>query len=424
MTLRKCAENLIFTFLILVAISLVANPAHASPKFRTLYNFTGGSDGRLPVGVPAVDNDGNLYGTTCIDCSNPGGTIFELAAPKTRGGSWTESTLYTFPSNGIGYPTSITIDKDGTLYGAGGGQNTRGFIFRLTPPRDRGGSWTYNLLYELQSGSNGSAIQGDLVLDAEGNLYGATEEGGDLSCDNGYGCGTVFQLERPTKKNGKWNYKVLYAFIGQPDGMQPFAGVTFDQEGNLWGTTSEGGSNGWGTVYRMKPPKKKGQQWTEKVIYSFNEYNDDIISPEGPVAFDSSGNLYGTTPLGGDPNCQAGLGCGVVFELSTPTWTYQTLYEFQGGDDGINPQGYIVFDSKGNLYSTTTEGGGGKGDSDVAFELTPSSIGGAWTETVLHRFIGAPGPNSGLTWGKWGELYGATWLGGKYDDGSVFELQP
>jgi len=409
---------------ILIAFTLVANSAQAGSKYRTLYTFTGGSDSRYPIGVPAVDKDGNLYGVT-FPSDNPGGTIFELAAPKTPSGEWTESTLYTFPSNGIGYPTSITFDKDGTLYGAGGGPNTFGFIFRLTPPKDGGDSWTYDMLYELQSGSDGSAIQGNLVLDAEGNLYGATELGGN-DCTDNQSCGTVFELERPTKKNGKWNYKVLYAFTGQPDGMQPFAGVTFDHEGNLWGTTWEGGSNGWGSVYRMEPPKKKGQQWTEKVIYSFNESNDDIISPEGPVAFDSSGNLYGTTPLGGDPDCQGSLGCGVVFELSTPSWTYKTLYEFQGGNDGIDPQGYIVFDSKGNLYSTTTRGGGGKGYSGVAFELSPSSTGGAWTETVLHRFI-APlggGSNYGLTWGKWRYLYSATQSGGKYYDGAVFELQP
>ena len=123
MTPRRCSETLIFTLATLVAIALFASPARASQKFRTLYTFTDGSDGRFPHGVPAVDKDGNLYGVTCINCSDPGGTVYKLTAPKTQGGKWTETTLYTFPSNGIGYPTSLTIDKDGTLYGAGNDHN-------------------------------------------------------------------------------------------------------------------------------------------------------------------------------------------------------------------------------------------------------------------------------------------------------------
>jgi hypothetical protein len=139
MTPRRSSETLILTFATLVAITLFASSASASQKFRTLYNFTAGSDGRLPHGVPAVDKDGNLYGVTCINCSNPGGTVYELTAPKTQGGKWTETTLYTFPSNGIGYPTSLTIDRDGTLYGAGNDPAINGFIFRLTPPKRHGG---------------------------------------------------------------------------------------------------------------------------------------------------------------------------------------------------------------------------------------------------------------------------------------------
>ena len=119
--------------------------------------------------------------------------------------------------------------------------------------------------------------------------------------------------------------------------------MTFDQKGNLYGTTNYDGAYGYGAVYRVSPPKKKGRTWTETVLYSFDSGNDIGANPIGPVTFDVSGNMYGTTGAGGDHNCQAGYGCGVVFELSPPSkkgdaWIYATLYAFQGGDDGIIPQ--------------------------------------------------------------------------------------
>ncbi len=108
-----------------------------------------------------------------------------------------------------------------------------------------------------------------MVFDADGNLYGATELGGDLSCRQ-HGCGTVFELKRPTKDGGKWRLSVLYTFTGTPDGAQPFAGITFDRKGNLYGTTILDGAYGWGAVYRVSPPQKKSKTWTETVLYSFD----------------------------------------------------------------------------------------------------------------------------------------------------------
>jgi len=169
------------------------------------------------------------------------------------------------------------------------------------------------------------------------------------------------------------------------------------------------------------------------LLYSFNETNEDITVPEGPVTFDGSGNLYGTTAYGGDLNCAGGFGCGVVFELSPSlpgqSWIYTTLYAFQGGSDGAVPTGYIVLDGNGNLYSTTQEGGGGNGGyAGIAFRLSPpAQHGEAWAETILHRFQppGGVAPNDGLTWGKWGDLYGVTWYGGYCQQcGTVFEVRP
>ena len=231
---------------------------------------------------------------------------------------------------------------------------------------------------------------------------------------------------------------MLHTFTGDPDGAEPFAGVTFDGSGNLYGTTFRGGSDGAGSVYRMGPPTQKGRGWSEAVIYSFEQSNANIIRPEGPLAFDDFGNAYGTTATGGDGNCDGGSGCGVVFELTAPTkkdgiWSYATLYAFEGGNDGIDPQGCIVFDSLGNLYSTTELGGGERNYSGIAFQLSPpGGPNSTWTETVLHRFIAGQqaGPDDGLTWGKWGDLYGVTLSGGGsgcYGGdgcGAVFELRP
>jgi uncharacterized repeat protein (TIGR03803 family) len=169
------------------------------------------------------------------------------------------------------------------------------------------------------------------------------------------------------------------------------------------------------------------------VLYSFSSSNDGIISPEGPVVLDNSGNVYGTTPVGGDLNCSGGFGCGVVYELSPPAktgkaWTYTTLYDFQGDNDGAIPGGYMVFDGIGNLYGTTQAGGAGGGGT-VYRVSPPQEGGGTWTETVLHGFTPSKGdgnvPGFGLIWGKWHDLYGVTYDGGLCGScGTTFELRP
>ena len=400
--------------------------------YRVIHNFRGWrqGDGCEAVGVPAAAKNGDLYGVTnSCGAYEYDGIVFKLTAPSTRNGVWRESILYDFPGGSGGrYPTSLVLGEDGNLYGVDFSQT----IFELKRPASHNGVWKYTALYTLNQNSDGAAIQGNLVFDAAGNLYGAAALGGDPSCLQG-GCGTVFELQRPTQQGGQWAFSVLYTFTGQPDAAEPHAGVTFDQDGNLYGTTYAGGGFDWGAVYCLTHPIKEGQLWTESVLYSFDPSNADIIRPEGPVTFDESGNMYGTTVLGGDLNCQSGAGCGVVFELSPQqggTWTYTNLYSFQGGNDGVKPTGYMVMDSKGSLYSTTEEGGGGNG-AGIAFKLSPpSQKRDAWTEIVLHSFK-APvgdGDHGGLIWGKWGDLYGVTYFGGKgcqgWGCGTVFELQP
>jgi hypothetical protein len=432
MKLRK-QSGVVLALAALIAIVLSGTTANAQ-AYRVIHNFQGSSDGWGPVGVPAIAKNGDLFGVTNGGGTYDLGTVFKLTAPRTRGGTWRKTVLYDFPPNHQEYPTSLVIDKDGILYGAGAGPTTRGFIFRLAPPASGDGAWTYDTLYTFKSASDGSGIQGNLVFDAAGDLYGATQLGGDLGCAQD-GCGTVFELKRPIKNGGQWRFSVPYTFTGT-DGDQPFAGVVFDQKGNLYGTTNYGGIFGYGNAYRVSPPAKKGRPWTEAVLYSFDRGTNMGSSPEGPLLFDGSGNLYGTTGFGGDLNCQAGFGCGVVFELSPLAKNgnpraYTNLYSFQSGSDGNYPSGAMVFDSTGHLYGITQEGGGGTGYSGIAFKLSPpAQKGDAWTETVLHRFI-APegaGPAEGITWGKWNDLYGVTYLGGTgcptQGCGTVFELQP
>jgi uncharacterized repeat protein (TIGR03803 family) len=435
MKLSAHSVNAVLRLATLIAVGLLGGTADAGGQaYRVIYDFGQKCPSpSWPVGIPAVAKNGNLYGVTEGGGGCNGSAIYKLTAPQTRGGAWTETVLYEYTGN-TEFPVSLVIDKDGTLYGTGEGPSIRGFIFRLTPPISGHGPWTYQTLYTFKSSADGDAPQGNLVFDTAGNLYGATELAGDLSCGYSGGCGTVFELKRPTQKGGKWRFSVLYAFTGTPDGAQPFAGVTFDQKGNLYGTNHAGGAFGYGTAYRLTPPAKRGQSWTEAVLYSFDRSGSEGNSPVSPVIFDGSNKLYGTTVAGGDLNCQGGIGCGVVYELSPPvkegaTWSYSALYAFQGGNDGITPTGYMVFDSKGNLYGTTQVGGGATEGGTVYQLKPPARKDGAWTETVLHAFTDSNGdgalPASGLTWGKWNYLYGVTGEGGLcLGCGTAFELQP
>ncbi len=230
-----------------------------------------------------------------------------------------------------------------------------------------------------------------------------------------------------------WKEKVLHSFCSQPncaDGDYPTAGLIFDAAGNLYGTTYAGGAYGAygpGTVFELTPAAGGG--WTEKVLHSFDNDCTDGASPYASLIFDAAGNLYGTTSRRRLlPACDAGEGCGTVFEL-TPTagggWTEKVLHSFGNGTDGANPDCDLIFDAAGNLYGTTIYGG--TYSYGTVFELTPAG-GGNWTEKVLHNFNrnGTDGicPYAGLIFDAAGNLYGTTSLGGTFGVGTVFELTP
>jgi uncharacterized repeat protein (TIGR03803 family) len=277
-----------------------------------------------------------------------------------------------------------------------------------------GAATTFSTLYDFQNHGDGGYPNAGLIFDASGALYGTTTVGGTDRV------GSVFKLTPPATPGGAWTEIVLYSFTGgSGDGANPYGGLIFDASGALYGTTNAGGTAALGTVFKLTPPATSGGAWTESVLYSFKGGSDGA-NPYAGLIFDGSGALYGTTNAGGTP------GFGTVFKL-TPSggaWTESVLYSFKGGSDGANPYyGALIFDTSGALYGTTNAGGSSAcgGGCGTVFRLTSS--GGAWTESVLYAFTGGTtdgiNPQGGLTFDATGALYGTTNTGGPtYLDGS------
>ncbi|MGO9516897.1 MAG: choice-of-anchor tandem repeat GloVer-containing protein, partial [Candidatus Korobacteraceae bacterium] len=326
----------------------------------------------------------------------------------------------------------LTIDVGGNLYGvAGGGGNGScafygtsgcGTAFKLT---SKNGTWVFAPLYSFHGGSDGEFPVAAMTIGSNGSLYGTTAGGGQGTCtfNPSTGCGTVFNLKptptRPPTPLTPWLENLLYPFTGGGDGANPNVGnLIFDQAGNLYGTATFGGASGLGVVFELSP---SNGGWTETVLYSFAGGNDGN-SPYSGLVFDKAGNLYGTTSYGGGPGC-GGTGCGTVYEL-TPSgsgWSERIIYSFQGTSDGAQADGGLIFDQSGNLYGGTYNGGSGGGG--TIYELTPSN--GGWNFNVLYSFLGTQwGLANRLTMDAAGNLYGTTQYGGANQDGNVFELSP
>jgi uncharacterized repeat protein (TIGR03803 family) len=273
------------------------------------------------------------------------------------------------------------------------------------------GGWTQMVLYSFKGGSDGSSPAASLVFDALGNLYGTTTVGGTGSCSNGGApLGCGTVFKLAPTTHGSWTETVLYSFQGTNDGVQPTAALIFDSAGNLYGTTVSGGRTPYSRGTIFKLSPSSGGAWTESILYSFTGLSDGSM-PVAPLIFDASGNLYGTTGYGGTSSN------GVVFEF-TPnaqgTWSESVLYNFAGGTDGSTPGSPLIFDSAGNLYGTTYRGGGFTGGAGTVFELKPNG-NGAWTESILYRF-GITNSDglypSGVIFDDAGNLYGTTSAGG------------
>jgi uncharacterized repeat protein (TIGR03803 family) len=298
-------------------------------KESILHSFRGGKDGGDPLGGLILDDQGNLYGTTFASSGNHG-TVFQLSADGRL------KTLHTFTDSSDGaYPTAAPIlDKAGNLYGttAGGGAYNEGTVYKLSS------DGTLSLLYTFTEGTDGGGPLGSLIMDHAGALYGTTEYGGyggDGFCGSG-GCGTVFKVTQSGKET------VLYTFLGSADGVFPLGSLVRDKEGNLYGTTPEGGAEGGGTIFKVTPIGTKTD------LYDF-VLQDGGGDPQAGLVSDRNGNLYGAA--------QGGYyGGGVVFELATDG-KYSVLHDFMGDGDGRAPSGNLTIDRAGNLYGATTRGG-------------------------------------------------------------------
>jgi uncharacterized repeat protein (TIGR03803 family) len=333
-------------------------------NFAVLHTFTGGSDGFTPYAGVSIDNAGNLYGTT-TELANRGGTAFQM---KRRNGGWIFNNLASY-------------------------------VYYLPGP---------------------IIPQGRIVAGPGGALYGTSNYGGIIPCTE-LGCGTVFALRAPQtfcrSVSCPWTTILEYQFNGI-DGFEPgFVDPVFDSAGDMYGTTTGGGQSGAGNVFQLT---RSNGQWTSTSLHDFAADGSEGRYPYSSVALDAQGNVYGTT-LGYGPSDR-----GTVWRLthSGSGWSLDILYSFPNDSDGSEPVGGLVFDHSGNLYGTTAVGGVNGGG--TVFELSPS--GGGWNFSVIYSFTGqveqgtVPGPFDTLAIDASGSLYGTTYADGLNACGNVFKL--
>ena len=337
---------------------LVAASLASAQTESVLYSFSGTPDGAIPGAAPVFDSSGNLFSTTPSGGASGYGTVFMLTP------SGSESIVYSFTGGSDGSsPYGGLISNGSVFYGttSTGGAYGYGTVFKLTP------SGEIAILYSFHGGADGGTPLCTLVMDALGNLYGTTQAGGS-------GYGTVFEVTPSGTET------VLHSFFPNgTDGYTPYGGLVFDN-GNLYGTTSAGGTSGHGTVFEVTT------SGTETVIYSFAGGTDGA-APVASLIVAANNVLYGTTTAGGSSND------GVVFSVTT-SGTETVLHTFTGSSsDGAYGWGSLIFDSEGNLFGTTSQGGAFNGG--TVFEVTTSGV-----ESVLHSFKSYAGdgysPNAGL----------------------------
>jgi len=388
-----------------VLLCVILTQSAQEQTFTVLHNFTGGADGGTPYAPVTVDGRGDLYGTTSSGGS--GGVVFKMTHTN---GAWTFGTLYSFgaPNDPVFPYAGVVFGPDGTLYGTGsaGGTHGAGAVFNLQPPPHFEANvfapWTETVLYSFEGGDDGLTPYASVTFDRAGNIYGTTYNGGAGRQ------GTVYKL---TRSGGGWTESVLYNFAGS-NGQGPIGGVIIDNAGNLYGTTQMGGLyQDFGEVYELTYAAPVG--WTESFLYSFDQNGPS--APTATLMFGPSGNIYGTTASGE----------GSIFDLtpSGSTWIYHLLYGGGGGIEECGDRGGLAMDAAGNFYGTTTcDGAHGSGS---VFKL--SYINGVWTSTTLYSFTGGSDgefPEAGPALDANGNLYGTTTQGGAYGNGVVWEVTP
>jgi len=394
---RRAAGFFFALMAVFLFLASLPQPAE-SQTYKIIHNFTDkGNDGATPYGGPMFDASGNLYGTTNLGGKYGSGSVYKLSP---NGSSWKYTSLYSLRggTDGAGPAFGSLAIHNKALFGTTEGGGYFGTAFKVRP---HGTGWRENVVHSFGQGTDGAEPAGGVVFDKAGNFYGTTLLGGTN------GNGTVFEVSSSGVES------VLYRFTGGKDAVNPAAGVTLDNKGNLYGTTSFGGANGVGAVYEVSP---SGSGWTESVLYSFQGLNDGQ-NPVGGVILDKAGNIYGGTFDGG------ANGGGTVYELSPSGegWTLIVLYSFTGGYGG--PYNKLTFDAKGNLCGATNgEGANGFG---LVFKLTPKK--GAWKFTDLYDFVGGSkggAPYGSLAVDAHGNIFGTAVIGGRDNQGVVFEITP
>jgi uncharacterized repeat protein (TIGR03803 family) len=408
----QISRALLALIFVLVLTAMLAQRAQAQ-TYTVLYTFTGGTDGGWPYSGVILDDAGNLYGTTetrgnvkACGAFHGCGVVYKLDT------SGNETVLHTFEGNLDGrQPQWGNLFRDNagnlwdtTLYGGTKGDLGLGVVYKLTA------SGKETILHRFAGGPNdGEEPQTGFIQDKDGTFYGTTAAGGS----GPYGdCGTVFKMSQSGKVT------ILHSFV-VTDGCQPIGGLVVDAAGNMYGVTSTGGSDGYGVVYKITKAGKV------TVLHSFAGQPDGAY-PLGILAIDKAGNLYGTTPGGGDPNCTTEQqGCGIVFEIDTHGKEH-ILHSFLAPEGGL-PYAGVVLDAAGNIYGSTS--GFSTYNFGSIFKLDKQG-----NFTKLHDFTGgADGgfPFSAMTLDKSGTFYGTTYLGGLADGcdynqgcGVVFKLTP
>lgn len=388
------------------SITLPANHPDAASRassFTVLYSFRGGYDGGDPATALMVDTSGKLYGTTVIGGTYSCGTVFELTPQASP--PWPETVLYDFdcaahgknPYGGV--RSDVNGDFDGTTVAGGSGGSCSdgcGIAYRLAPSGE-------TVLHNFTGGNDGFGPGSALVNNPGGNLFGTTPDGGSG------GHGVVYEI---SPVSGGWHERVIHAFTGGSDGGTGSLGsLLIVGPQRLYGATETGGAYGYGTVFELR---KVSRKWTLSTVHAFAGPPDGG-SPYGGLIADRSANVYGTTYYGGKNNL------GAVFKFSARGGGYTVLYSFRGGSDGSLPTSTPWLGPSGDLYGTTSTGGGKCGCGTI-FAVDPLT----GKETVLHRFSGTDGANPyyGLTQDASGNLYGTSVAGGTSGQGTVFEFKP
>lgn len=399
---------------VLSVLALAPNVPAQAATTTVIYSFGGDEDGEYADTDLVRDASGNLYGTTVQGGAHGSGTVWQLH--PNGDGTWTHSVLYSFTGGADGGEPykGVTLDAAGNLYGTavtgGGGvcEGGCGVAYKLT---NNGGSWSQRVIHTFQGTDDGQGPGARLTVDGNGYVYGMAPTGGQ------YGAGTIYEMKPISER--RWKFRVLHAFTGGDDGAGGSAGALVFHGSDLYGAATAGGHYGEGTIYRLSPGAYGG--WHFKVLYQFLG-EPDAGFPYGGLSFDGLGNIYGTTYYAGANDA------GTVYELSPPKrhgdWTERLLYSFSGGADGSGSIANVVFDTAGNIYGTTSEGGAaGMG---VIFKLAPGAHH-TWSESVAHNFAGPPDgafAYNGMVGDGAGNFFGSTVHGGSADEGAIYQFTP